>query len=584
MKKTLTLTVSICALLCIAFVVLTVLPFVAYAAATAEPISVTCSFYDGALTRGFCWYTSRAVTNGQAQVIKVADGTAKNSVNWTAAQTIDAEYKDVQGAGDTSPYRMWKAHVLDLTANATYYYRVGSAAAWSDVGMFQTSVNDGVRMIHVTDTQGYTQADYNLFYECLAGAHSVMPNPQSIIFTGDIVTTANNFQQWNFALDGAKQYFMNTTVTPSAGNHERSGGHFFNRFDIKAQPGANTETGVYYSYDVDNVHFTVLNNNDMTSDSVMTPAQVEWLKADLAATTAQWKVVIMHYAMVSPGEHGIVSSSDPTLNADMVNARNVLMPIFSQYQVDLALAGHEHIYSRSEPYRWGTDSGKTVQTGYFTTQQAVFGQTRNVMVNPQGTPYICLNASGYLLASPMTNRLPDFFTYAKNDKGVAMKSQPYYQMFGALQIKDGQLLYQVYNVNGGVAQMYDYVAIQKTQPLTAAQLQEAQDVMDLIDALSPIDLSKKDQVTQARTRYDSLNQTQKSLVTNYSILLRAEEVIASLEADQAPANTQGGNQGQPNPINYPLVISLSVVGGVVVAGGVAAAVILVVKRKKGGAK
>ncbi len=65
---------------------------------------------------------------------------------------------------------------------------------------------------------------------------------------------------------------------------------------------------------------------------------------------------------------------------------------------------------------------------------------------------------------------------------------------------------------------------------TISVLQNEQTVIDLIDGLGKITLSSKSAIEKARTAYDALEDSQKQLVTNYSVLSAAEKTYSDLYA------------------------------------------------------
>ena len=67
---------------------------------------------------------------------------------------------------------------------------------------------------------------------------------------------------------------------------------------------------------------------------------MNWLSADLAATTQPWRIVFFHRPSYSSGFHG----SDPQL-------QQAFGPIFEQRGVQLVINGHEHNYERLVPWR-----------------------------------------------------------------------------------------------------------------------------------------------------------------------------------------------------------------------------------------
>ena len=66
--------------------------------------------------------------------------------------------------------------------------------------------------------------------------------------------------------------------------------------------------------------------------------QWEWLDDTLAASTNQWRIVVLHHPLYSSGRHG-----------STVGARERLEPILARHHVDLVLAGHDHHYERTHP-------------------------------------------------------------------------------------------------------------------------------------------------------------------------------------------------------------------------------------------
>jgi hypothetical protein len=66
-----------------------------------------------------------------------------------------------------------------------------------------------------------------------------------------------------------------------------------------------------------------------------------WLRADLASSTRQWTIAFWHHPPYSKGSH----NSDTETN--LVQMRQIFLPILEEAGVDLVLAGHSHSYERS---------------------------------------------------------------------------------------------------------------------------------------------------------------------------------------------------------------------------------------------
>jgi len=116
---------------------------------------------------------------------------------------------------------------------------------------------------------------------------------------------------------------------PSLGNHDwetPNAQPYLDYFDL---PGNER----YYSFIWGPVQLFALDSDPnepdgITSDSI----QANWLRRELTASTARWKVVYMHHPPFSSGdEHGS--------NAD-------LQWPFQEWGADVVLAGHDHIYER----------------------------------------------------------------------------------------------------------------------------------------------------------------------------------------------------------------------------------------------
>ena len=121
----------------------------------------------------------------------------------------------------------------------------------------------------------------------------------------------------------------------SLGNHDDPTQRFYKLFNMNGErfysfkapkPGIGSRGGV---------RFFALDSNYMSKD------QLEWLKKELAASGADWKVPFFHHPLYSSGEkHG----ADESL-------REQLEPLFLEHGVDVVFAGHEHFYERLKPQK-----------------------------------------------------------------------------------------------------------------------------------------------------------------------------------------------------------------------------------------
>ena len=87
-----------------------------------------------------------------------------------------------------------------------------------------------------------------------------------------------------------------------------------------------------------NWHFVALDSNDfVTHDELVEPAQLTWLKQDLATNTKGCVAAYYHHPRFSSGDHGD--------NIDSI----ALWQIMVDNKVDLVLNGHDHDYERFLP-------------------------------------------------------------------------------------------------------------------------------------------------------------------------------------------------------------------------------------------
>jgi len=92
--------------------------------------------------------------------------------------------------------------------------------------------------------------------------------------------------------------------------------------------------GRWYSFRRGPVQFFMLDTNP----GAHWAAQLSWLRGQLAASRAPWKVVVGHHPLYSEGFYG----DDAGLIAR-------LTPLFNRYKVQLYINGHDHNYARTPP-------------------------------------------------------------------------------------------------------------------------------------------------------------------------------------------------------------------------------------------
>jgi tartrate-resistant acid phosphatase type 5 len=125
---------------------------------------------------------------------------------------------------------------------------------------------------------------------------------------------------------------------PATGNHDSSDGgglkEYLAYFALPGNGVASSGTSGnerYYDFAQGPVHIFVVDSLGAITSGADMKAQRTWLQAQLAASTAAWKLVVFHHPPYSSGTHG----STPAMQWP-----------FRSWGADAILSGHDHSYER----------------------------------------------------------------------------------------------------------------------------------------------------------------------------------------------------------------------------------------------
>jgi hypothetical protein len=309
---------------------------------------LTAACGDGALT-----LLGTAVLRRQPYLQSVSANVAR--VLWTAVAPASLEVRAVTRAGApvrphparvphrsigptidaTAPLPVgdqFEARLASLQPDTIYCYRlVDDHGPWTSWTGFRTAPAPGqVARFSVMGDLGTDTADQNALLGQLVGVPS-----QAVLITGDVGYpngTLSNFEDYFF--DVYRPMLAQIPFFPIAGNHEyhTADGEPFRQVFSLPDNGTSVGRERWYSVDWGDVHIAALDTE------VVGDEQAGWLDADLAATDARWKLVMLHKPPFSSGAHGDDSA-----------VKEALVPIFARRGVHLVLAGHEHNYERMHP-------------------------------------------------------------------------------------------------------------------------------------------------------------------------------------------------------------------------------------------
>ncbi len=346
------------------------------------------------------WYTKATVTGTDIEIYQSKDSTffGKHFIGVDKAsvvtETVNVERTySILDLGFTSLGEQ-KVNLLrhtmkvtGLSEGCTYFFRVGDSSKgwWSDTASVTTSEDsDSVSFIHVSDTYGNTESDFNVFNTVLSGAFysELYPDADFILHTGNFVDAPNDLRQWQKLLDGASDKLMNSYILPAAGS-EDSLETIKNNFAVGSLLGESEKTGVYYSVNYGSLHLTVLDSGDVKDDGTLSDKQLEWLEKDMSSAVSEWRIFAIHNPVYTNGNF----SQSETYTAYM----NQIVQLADKYGVDLVLTGNDGVYYRTDAMNAGavTDS-PTVSLPHYDNDSLYY----KTITAPSGTVYSAIGSSG----------------------------------------------------------------------------------------------------------------------------------------------------------------------------------------------
>ncbi len=338
-------------------------------------------------------------------------------------------------------------HTVTLTGlekGAKYSYRVGSAARgwWSEPGTIVTDGGEAFTFINITDPQAQRPSHYETYKNVIDAARGLYPDARFVVSNGDQTDLGENMKHWKYFFNSTGA-FLDMPFMPSSGNHEDAQAVLGNYFTLPNVPEQDLETGTFYSYDYNNVHFTVLNTNDM-EDKKLSDAQIEWMKNDIKQSDADWHIVVLHKALYATGIY--------YKDKETVNLRNQLAGLLPYLGVDLVLEGHNHVYTRTGVM--DRNAAVPVQT----EKETYNGSEYDMKLDPRGTVYSIICSAGVKEYQEVGQDKTD--SYFASPECVVSNDYP---MFSAITVDGGKLYYDAYQVIDGQAKKVDSFGISKSE-------------------------------------------------------------------------------------------------------------------------
>ncbi len=337
------------------------------------PEAITLSVYNKAADRyGAAWQTDGT----GSPVLQYTDA---DDPGFERAVTVTAHTSESTGTVKNSA-------VMETIKDSRYLWRVGDSETgeFSETFSFKTLGDKGdLGFYYMADTQDVVNHG-TFWHKAFEDARKRYPECDLLVHGGDMVHMSGMRDMWQKMLDTNRDFMTAYPMVPSAGNHDcwecyLEGYHntFEKHFTLDLTP-QDTTYGVYYSCDIGDVHFIVMNYGEpveYTEDGEPT-AQLRWLLDDLSSTDKKWKIVICHNPLFSPGKYGC----RPDRNDLALRLRKNGAELFAKEGVDLILSGHDHVYSASYPITGENE----VQSDCPFVTETVDGTDAHIFVNPKG--------------------------------------------------------------------------------------------------------------------------------------------------------------------------------------------------------
>ena len=287
-------------------------------------------------------------------------------------------------------------------------YRVthaGSATEWIPL----LGVGNPVRVLLFSDSQ--CGESYDVWRTTYQTAWQRHPDADAAAIVGDLTDNGESAWHWRSffeAMEAAGAPLARHPHAPVLGNHEYYGLQWtavppvrYLRTFALPDNGSRDFRGHYYSFDLGAVHCIVLDTQFLEAEergAALRAEQMHWLKKDAAASTAPWKLVLMHKDILAYGDYQVEQNT----NHGISDVGQVFLDTFDRLGIDLVVSGHVHAYRRRQMRARQTDKNGTLYllagpagNEYFN----VPAETYDIIAGPDPTPsnYLYLEADAHRL-------------------------------------------------------------------------------------------------------------------------------------------------------------------------------------------
>lgn len=355
------------------------------------------------------WRTRNCTTPAKAQIIPVSDLMNSKAV----LKTVFALTTPIKSDHNLIAYH--HSVVFDfLLPGILYAYRVGHDQLWSEWNQFKTATqtHDPFTFMYFGDIQ---KQIFPMCAQVMRSAFQQEPDARFWLFAGDMVNNGPDDTQWDAFFSAMGWIPRTLSIVPVPGNHEYPDCRFIPPEECRMTPiwrqqftlPENSLKGLeetVYSFTYQGALFIVLNGNEQIQQ------QAQWLETCLSKNKSTWIIVAVHQPMYS-----VSKKRDPK------QFKQIFVPIFDRFSVDLVLQGHDHGYARTLPLK----------------------NNRPVIGNEKGTIYVISNAG------------PKFYTQSNRYDNLMEKTGAGKLLFQSIRVDKAILQFTAYDLSKKIFDTFD---------------------------------------------------------------------------------------------------------------------------------
>lgn len=353
------------------------------------------------------WRTDSTMLEPKVEIALAVDSsTGKPDLEMPESSTFNANSEELIMEHLKSLHHSYTFQ--NLQPETLYAFRVGEEGFWSEWFHYRTASKEHkpFSFIYLGDAQNNIKS---MWSRTIRQAFADQPTASFILHAGDLINRQNEWEwdEWFYA--GSFIHSM-IPVVPVTGNHEHPKTedgrrvlmpNWVQQFTLPGNGPASSEETDYF-IDYQGVRIIVLNSTLFQDNENYREEQVKWLNKILSNNPNQWTLISYHHPM----SNGVLVEE--------------LKPLLEKYDVDLAMQGHVHSYSRG--ITW---NGTAYKSG----------------------PMYTVSVSG-----------PKFYDLNELNGFDMMRSGEHMQLYQIINIDNNRLSYKAYTTTG---KLYDEFKIVK---------------------------------------------------------------------------------------------------------------------------